>query len=125
MTLRACLHAGLPAPMWMPALTGAAIGVLFAALNRYCMVRLWRSPEEPLRVVVTGASKGLGKALAREFLMNGDHVVITGRSQAGLDAAIADLRSEINADINVTGAPLMVLLLPCSCIQCFLATWTA
>lgn len=32
------------------------------------MVRWWRAPTAPLRVVITGSSKGIGKALAREFL---------------------------------------------------------
>lgn len=32
------------------------------------MVRWWRAPSAPLRVVITGSSKGIGKALAREFL---------------------------------------------------------
>ena len=47
---------------------GAAIGSFFAALNRFGMRRFWRAPQAPLNVVVTGATKGLGKALAREFL---------------------------------------------------------
>ncbi len=39
-----------------------------AALNRYGVVRFWRAPTAPLRVVITGSTKGIGKALAREFL---------------------------------------------------------
>ena len=33
----------------------------------------------PRCVVVTGSSRGLGKALAREFLLAGDDVVVTSR----------------------------------------------
>jgi chlorophyll(ide) b reductase len=33
----------------------------------------------PRNVVVTGSTRGLGKALAREFLLSGDNVVITSR----------------------------------------------
>ena len=47
---------------------GGALGVLFAALNRYGMKRFWRAPRAPLNVVVTGGGKGIGKAIAREFL---------------------------------------------------------
>ena len=52
----------------MPPIVGAAVGSLFAALNRYGVVRFWRAPSAPLRVVITGSTKGIGKALAREFL---------------------------------------------------------
>lgn len=31
-------------------------------------MRLWRAPKAPQRVVITGSTKGIGKALAREFL---------------------------------------------------------
>ena len=47
-----------------------------------------------LGVVITGATKGVGFALAREFLAAGDRVCICGRSQTRVDAAIAALRRE-------------------------------
>lgn len=47
---------------------GATVGTLFAALNRAGMRRFWRAPNTQLNVVITGASKGIGKAIAREFL---------------------------------------------------------
>ena len=37
------------------------------------------SSQPPRCVVVTGSSRGLGKALAREFLLSGDDVVVTSR----------------------------------------------
>ena len=42
-------------------------------------------------VVVTGGSRGIGLDLARELLAQGATVVICGRKQAGLDAAVAEL----------------------------------
>ncbi|MGM7698955.1 SDR family oxidoreductase [Microbacterium sp. A84] len=41
--------------------------------------------------IVTGASRGIGLAIARRLLNEGARVVITGRNQAGLDAAVAEL----------------------------------
>ena len=41
--------------------------------------------------LITGGSSGIGLATARRFIDEGARVVITGRSQAALDAAIAEL----------------------------------
>ena len=43
-------------------------------------------------VVITGASSGIGFALAQEYLRRGDNVVGNARSQQGLDAAAERLR---------------------------------
>lgn len=67
--------------MWLPIATGAGIGAVFALLNRYCNVRVHIAPAQPLCVVLTGGSKGLGKALARELLLGGDRVLLTSRTQ--------------------------------------------
>jgi NAD(P)-dependent dehydrogenase (short-subunit alcohol dehydrogenase family) len=54
-------------------------------------------------VLVTGGSTGLGLAIAQEFAGQGAHVVITGRRQEQLNAALADLgvrASAIAADVS-------------------------
>ena len=51
---------------------GLAVGIWYAALNRWGMRRTWRAPKSRLNVVITGATKGLGKAMAREFLRQAD-----------------------------------------------------
>lgn len=52
------------------------------------------APEGGFGVVITGATKGVGYAMAREFLSRGDRVCICGRSQTRVDAAVAALRAE-------------------------------
>ncbi|HSW18727.1 MAG TPA: SDR family oxidoreductase [Ramlibacter sp.] len=47
-----------------------------------------------LHVLVTGGSRGIGLACAREFLREGARVSLAGRSQANLDKAIAGLAAE-------------------------------
>lgn len=42
-------------------------------------------------VIITGASSGIGKALAFEYGRKGAHIVITGRNEKNLLAAEADL----------------------------------
>jgi len=76
-------------PSWLPIAAGAALGALFFALNRAGIKHVWKEPKAPLRVVITGGSKGIGKALAREFLRRGDNVLITSRSQSVAEAAAA------------------------------------
>ncbi len=46
---------------------------------------------EGKKIVITGGSSGIGLAAARLFADGGAHVLITGRTQAGLDAALEQL----------------------------------
>ena len=56
-----------------------------------------------LGVVITGASRGLGFALAREHLAAGDSVVICGRDDARLRAACEALRRQVpGASVHAT-----------------------
>ena len=58
-------------PLWMPTVLGAGLGVFYAALNRFGLRRYWRESRTPLNVVITGSTRGIGKALARELLKCG------------------------------------------------------
>jgi len=49
------------------------------------------SEKAPLRIVITGASKGLGRAMAEKFIKSGDHVLIASRSQNRVDATVQEL----------------------------------
>jgi len=95
---------GAPHPFWVPAATGAVIGATFALLNRYCKARVWVQPQTAINVVVTGGSKGLGKAIARELATSGDRVLITSRTQQGVDEAVQQLRQEAGPGAQVYGA---------------------
>src|SRR5687768_5020725 len=57
-------------------------------------------------VLITGGSRGIGLACAREFLREGAQVSLAGRSQAHLDAALAQLRSEGHGAVRGYSADL-------------------
>ncbi|EIE27680.1 NAD(P)-binding protein, partial [Coccomyxa subellipsoidea C-169] len=78
-----------------PAAMGAVLGSLYAALNRFGMKRFWRTPHAPLNVVVTGGTRGIGKAIAREFLRSGDRVMVSSRSVQAVRRAMSELREEV------------------------------
>ena len=52
------------------------------------------------RALVTGASKGIGLAIARAFAENGANVVICGRQQTSLDNAVEELRKTAKGKVN-------------------------
>jgi len=45
-------------------------------------------------VVITGSTQGLGFGYAQAFLQRGHHVVVSGRTQSGVDAAIDRLEAD-------------------------------
>ena len=49
--------------------------------------------------LVTGASRGLGKAVAETLAAEGAHVVVASRDQAVLEAAAEDIRSSAKGDV--------------------------
>ncbi|TXK42053.1 SDR family oxidoreductase [Nonomuraea sp. C10] len=55
------------------------------------------------KAVVTGSTKGLGFALARELLRRGHSVVVSGRTRAAVDEAVARLRPEAAEGAAVHG----------------------
>lgn len=55
-------------------------------------------------VVITGSTRGIGFGLADSFLAKGCAVVVNGRSRAGVDRAVAALRSRY-PDGGILGVP--------------------
>lgn len=52
--------------------------------------------KRSLGIVVTGGTSGLGRAMALEFLLAGDRVVICGRDRKRLDSAVCQLRNAVS-----------------------------
>uniref|UniRef100_A0A7N0U4M1 chlorophyll(ide) b reductase n=1 Tax=Kalanchoe fedtschenkoi TaxID=63787 RepID=A0A7N0U4M1_KALFE len=48
----------------------------------------------PYNVLITGSTKGIGYALAREFLKAGDNVIVCSRSAERVQEAVSSLRNE-------------------------------
>ena len=62
--------------------------------------------------VLTGASKGLGFATARALVADGAKVVVSARSQAAVDAAVAELgagAAGLTADLTDPGTPELLI----------------
>lgn len=58
------------------------------------------------RVLVTGASKGIGRATAEAFVEEGAEVILVARQSADLDAAVADLSGRSQARVRSLAADL-------------------
>ncbi|KAL8039897.1 hypothetical protein ABFX02_10G066500 [Erythranthe guttata] len=61
------------------------------------------SRSGPRNVVITGSTRGLGKALAREFILSGDRVVVTSRGSESVDMTIKELSENLNQAMVATG----------------------
>jgi len=60
------------------------------------------------KAVITGSTKGIGFALARELLRRGHSVVVSGRTREAVDEAVEKLRPEAAGDAAVYGLPVDV-----------------
>ncbi|PRW45034.1 short-chain dehydrogenase [Chlorella sorokiniana] len=83
----------LPLPAWGP----VAYITLLAVIAPAALMGLWRRRgarrlAAGTHVLITGGSKGLGLALARQCAQRGCSVTVVARSQPDLDAALQQLR---------------------------------
>ncbi|XP_058763262.1 probable chlorophyll(ide) b reductase NYC1, chloroplastic [Vicia villosa] len=96
----------MDALIWYSWLGGVIIGTMIGAnwvLDDYCR-------EGPRNVVITGSTRGLGKALAREFLLSGDRVIVTSRSPESVQATVKELEENLKEGIaNAVGSSLTKL----------------
>ncbi|KAF2304867.1 hypothetical protein GH714_039214 [Hevea brasiliensis] len=84
--------------IWYSWLGGIIIGTMVGAnmvLDEHCRAG-------PRNVVVTGSTRGLGKALAREFLLSGDRVVIASRSPESVDMTVKELEENLREGMVTT-----------------------
>ncbi|XP_075517648.1 putative chlorophyll(ide) b reductase NYC1, chloroplastic [Primulina tabacum] len=86
--------------IWYSWLGGIVIGTMIGSN----MVLEEVSRCGPRNVVITGSTRGLGKALAREFLLSGDKVVITSRSPESVNETIKELAENLNQVMIATGS---------------------
>nr|UZP64737.1 non-yellow coloring [Poa pratensis] len=83
--------------IWYSWLGGVIIGTMLGAnsvLEEHCKAG-------PRNVVITGSTRGLGKALAREFLLSGDRVVVASRSPESVVLTINELEENIQEGLSV------------------------
>ncbi|GKV11762.1 hypothetical protein SLEP1_g22985 [Rubroshorea leprosula] len=77
--------------VWYSWLGGIVIGTLVGAnlvLDEHCRAGA-------RNVVITGSTRGLGKALAREFLLSGDRVVVASRSPESVQMTVKELEENL------------------------------
>ena len=51
------------------------------------------------RALVTGSTAGIGLAIATSLAREGAHVIITGRTEAGVNKAVADVATATGGDV--------------------------
>jgi short-subunit dehydrogenase len=64
------------------------------------------SPTTCKTALITGASSGIGKALAYQFAKDGYHLVLAARGVARMQAVADDLQKQFNVVVTVIGADL-------------------
>lgn len=95
--------AGSAYPSELCGSVGFLLGASFAISYRAATVRVWKEPSVALNVVITGGTRGIGRALVREFLSAGDNVYIASRSAKSIRDTVAELAGECVRPRQVAG----------------------
>ncbi|OMO58094.1 Short-chain dehydrogenase/reductase SDR [Corchorus olitorius] len=86
--------------IWYSWVGGIIIGTMIGSnmvLDEHCRAG-------PRNVVITGSTRGLGKALAREFLLSGDRVVVASRSSESVQMTVKELEENLKEGIAAGGS---------------------
>ncbi|GAQ77737.1 Chlorophyll b reductase [Klebsormidium nitens] len=78
-----------------PVVSGWLGGFVIGSFTSSAAIWRFKLNSTQRNVVVTGSTRGLGKALAREFLRFGDNVVVASRSEEAVRRTVAELRKEM------------------------------
>ena len=57
------------------------------------------------KILVTGSTKGIGRAIAETLLREGAEVIINGRSAKSVEDALGEIRNELDNNAKVSGVP--------------------
>ncbi|XP_015898313.3 probable chlorophyll(ide) b reductase NYC1, chloroplastic isoform X1 [Ziziphus jujuba] len=85
--------------IWYSWLGGIIIGTMIGSnmvLEEHCRAG-------PRNVVITGSTRGLGKALAREFLLSGDRVIVASRSPESVNETVRELEENLKEGKSTAG----------------------
>ncbi|XP_043704550.1 probable chlorophyll(ide) b reductase NYC1, chloroplastic [Telopea speciosissima] len=85
--------------IWYSWVGGIIIGTMIGAN----LVLEEHSRAGPRNVVITGSTRGLGKALAREFLLSGDRVVVASRSPESVQMTVSELEENLKECVLTSG----------------------
>jgi NAD(P)-dependent dehydrogenase (short-subunit alcohol dehydrogenase family) len=64
------------------------------------------SPLDGRIALITGASRGIGAAMAKRYAQEGAHVILTARTKAGLEEVDDDIRAATGGQSQATLVPL-------------------
>ncbi|CAM6084390.1 unnamed protein product [Calypogeia fissa] len=76
----------------------AAAAVSSEKVNRSSSASTSEPMVPPFNVLITGSTKGIGYALAKQFLREGDNVIVCSRSEERVQKALKELRREFGED---------------------------
>jgi chlorophyll(ide) b reductase len=82
------------------AIAGAIALGIGGSLIASRIYKKWVASKQPLRVAITGGSRGLGLALAKQHLSDGDSILVIGRDAKRLSSALHDLREHLKSCDN-------------------------
>ncbi|XP_002988833.2 probable chlorophyll(ide) b reductase NYC1, chloroplastic [Selaginella moellendorffii] len=88
--------------LWFSWLAGLVIGSMIGSKH----VLESNAKPGPLNIVITGSTRGLGKALAREFLRAGDNVIVASRSHSSVASTVEELTQELEESSRNTSTAL-------------------